>query len=419
MSFNFDVYPKVVRRGRETEIRVEGIYPGMRFDPERRYIIRLFSKVDKREEISFEIKPEDEGRLSFAYDFKTPGEYRFDLFVEGAHRPIGTFGLFSLEGELLSLRPFKGDMHIHTFYSDGAESPIYMAVRGKELGLDFIAITDHNKYEPSVEAIREAERIGLDMLLIPGEEVSTRESCGHILSINASGWVAGLMEEIERYDAEVSSIAAELEGRELVKGLTPRKYAHAVWVVRKIRELGGFAVIAHPYWVASRRFDLDRRVYEQLLEDGLYDAVELLGDVASEDNFLSVARFMDELQRGRRPPIIGNSDTHRAHGHTYGRYWTVVFAEELSVEAVLGAIKDHRSVACERPQGQNLRVFGPFELVEYTYFLDRELFPIHDGICALEGKLFMRVLEGKEGAIMGELEALKRELKGFYERYFG
>lgn len=416
MELSYEVKPKIVPQGGETEISIRGVFPENRFDPEKSYTIRFFSKVD-RSEIEFQLKPDDEGILTFSPEFKTAGEYQFDLFPPDSSRAIFSGHLFALKKELCGFKPFKGDLHIHTLYSDGRQSPIYMAVTGKRLGLDFIAITDHDKFEPSLEAIKEAERIGLDMLLIPGEEVSARELCGHYLSINASGWVAKCRDELESYDREITLITRELKERELVRGLSPQRYAHAVWVVNKIRELGGFAVIAHPYWVASRRFHLDRLVYEQLLSDGLFDAIELLGDVNFEDNVLSVARYQDELSRGRFPPIIGNSDTHRAENHTYGRYWSVVFAEELSIESVLKAISDRRSVACQRyPNGQ-MEAIGPFHLVEYTYFLEREFFPIHDRICELEGMLFMRMLEGRK-ASRGELDSLKAELRRIYDRYW-
>jgi len=417
MEFSYEINPKIVPQGREIEVSIRGVFRESRFDPEKTYTIRLFSKVDKSEEAEFQVKPNDEGILTFSPEFKTAGEYQFDLFSPDSSRSILSEHIFALRKDLWGLKPFKGDMHIHTFYSDGRQSPIYMAVRGKRLGLDFIAITDHDKYEPSLEAIREAERIGLDRLLIPGEEVSARESCGHYLSINASGWVAKCRDDLESYDREVNAIIGKLKERELVEGLSPQRYAHAIWVVNKIRELGGFAVIAHPYWVASRRFHLDRLVYEQLLRDRLYDAIELLGDVNFEDNLLSVARYQDELSRGVSPPIIGNSDTHRAENHTYGRYWSVVFAEELSIESVLEAISERRSVACQRYSNGQVEVIGPFHLVEYTYFLKRELFPIHDRICELEGMLFMRMLEGKEVS-QDELNGLKAELRGMYDRFW-
>jgi len=167
--------------------------------------------------------------------------------------------------------------------------------------------------------------------------------------------------------------------------------------------------------VAGQKFHLYRPVYDQLLQDGLYDAVEVLGDVTPEDNLLSVAKYFEEVANGQKIPIMSNSDTHRSHEHTYGNYWTLVFAEKLEQDDIFNAIFDLKSVACEHHPGENLRIYGPFDLVEYAFFLHREFFPLHDKICAREGELYMRVLDGEEVDLQ-ELEKLKTELNELYEK---
>jgi predicted metal-dependent phosphoesterase TrpH len=415
MDFSYEVFPKVVSHGSETEISVRGLFPESSFAISTQYKVRLSSKVNKGDQQEFEVKPNEE-TVRFSPRFDTKGEYEFDIFSPDIrHRPILTGHIFAIDEEIMGYKPFKGDMHIHTFYSDGKQSPIYMAAKGKSLGLDFLSITDHHKYHSSLEAIREANKIGLDMLIVRGEEISSREACGHVVSLNANSSVADYRDDSTRYDAEVARIAEEFRNTELVDGLTPEHYAHAVWTIRKVRDFGGFAVIAHPYWVSSGRFDLDRRVYEQLLNDQLYDAIELFGDVEFEDNMLSLVRYAAELHSGKTPPIIGNSDTHRADRHTYGGYWTMVFADELTTDSILSAISDGRSVACQRCPGNGLIAFGPFHLVEYTYFLHREFFPIHDRICEIQGMLFLRMLEGKKIPHDG-LNSLKSELQEIYAK---
>jgi len=167
--------------------------------------------------------------------------------------------------------------------------------------------------------------------------------------------------------------------------------------------------------VAGQKFHLDRPIYDQLLQDGLYDAVEVLGDVTPEDNLLSVAKYFEEVANGRKIPIMSNSDTHRSHEHTYGNYWTLVFAEKLEQDAIFDAIFDLKSVACEHHPGEKLRIYGPFDLVEYAFFLHREFFPLHDQICAKEGELYVRILDGEE-VDQQELEKLKAELNELYEK---
>ncbi len=103
------------------------------------------------------------------------------------------------------------DLHNHTRYSpDSRVSPTELVAVAKRIGLQGIAITDHN----AVSGIREArETAGEGFLVLPGTEVSTRD--GHILAY-------GIGEAIPR---------------DLSVGET----------VERITALGGVAVAAHPY----------------------------------------------------------------------------------------------------------------------------------------------------------------------------
>jgi len=292
-------------------------------------------------------------------------------------------------------------------------------VRGKKLGLDFIAITDHNRYSPSIEAIEGAKEIGLDLLLFPGEEVSVEENGGHIVSLCTSGPVMETKGNTVNYESEIAEIVEnDLRGTVMVDGLEKETYAHVKWVVNRIHELGGYAFLAHPYWVAGRKFHLNRPAYDQLLKDDEIEGIELFGDVDSEDNFLSVLKYYEEVIKGENIPILGNSDTHRDQLHTFGRYWTIAFAEDLDKDRIFDAVFDLRAVACERHPCGELRIIGSFELGEYSFFLEREFFPLHDRICALQGDLYMRVLEG--ASVPNEiLDALKMELKKLYSKSWG
>ncbi len=48
--------------------------------------------------------------------------------------------------DLVSIEDIKGDLHMHTAYSDGQNSIIEMAQAAKKLGYEYIAITDHSKH---------------------------------------------------------------------------------------------------------------------------------------------------------------------------------------------------------------------------------------------------------------------------------
>lgn len=62
------------------------------------------------------------------------------------------------------------DLHIHTSASDGCLSPAEVVNVAKDLGLDAVAITDHDTMEGVPEALQEGESLGLEV--IPGVELS-------------------------------------------------------------------------------------------------------------------------------------------------------------------------------------------------------------------------------------------------------
>src|SRR5207247_10102493 len=72
-------------------------------------------------------------------------------------------------------------LHNHPQHSpDSRVSPADLVARARQVGLDGIAITDHN----SVAGIREAEAAAGDLIVIPGIEISTRS--GHVIAYGVS-----------------------------------------------------------------------------------------------------------------------------------------------------------------------------------------------------------------------------------------
>lgn len=64
------------------------------------------------------------------------------------------------------------DLHIHTKYSDGSESPTVVVELAANLNLCAVAITDHDTIEGIPEALAAAEKYAIRV--IPGVEISTR-----------------------------------------------------------------------------------------------------------------------------------------------------------------------------------------------------------------------------------------------------
>ena len=81
---------------------------------------------------------------------------------------------------------YRGDLHLHTVHSDGQRQPSELVAAARAGGLDFIVSTDHNTN--SANRAWPACRTGA-LLVIPGEEVTTRH--GHWLAVGLSpdAWV--------------------------------------------------------------------------------------------------------------------------------------------------------------------------------------------------------------------------------------
>src|SRR5512138_3422583 len=72
------------------------------------------------------------------------------------------------------------DLHIHTIYSyDGTASVPAVLARAKQIGLNVIAVTDHDEIKGALKAFELAPSFGIEV--IPGIEITTAE--GDLLAL--------------------------------------------------------------------------------------------------------------------------------------------------------------------------------------------------------------------------------------------
>ena len=397
--------PLVLVLDRPTELRIGPLTPN------KPYTIRVRPARALEPVQTHNLHADSRGWLHVRDRFSVPGEHLVDIAPSPEGLPLARRSFYAAPPDLARRRPLRCDMHIHTLYSDGRSPPGEMLVRGRELGLDVAVITDHNAYRASIEAIEARDTLGLNLVTMPGEELSAPD--WHILSINAG---ASIFELARRtFDLDQATEAERLSRF--------GSYDALRWAIDAVHEYGGRAYLAHPYWAVSRGYHLPVALYERALEEEVLDGLELLGDVKQENNLRSLARYVDLRAQGGDLPILGNSDTHRS-AHTYGAYWTLAFvAGEPSPESVLQAIAEGWSVACttahraplSEDRATDTLALGTFELVDYSYFLEQQFYPQHDALCAEEAALAYRVLRGDtlpEGAMAG----CREEMEGLYAR---
>jgi hypothetical protein len=78
-----------------------------------------------------------------------------------------------------------GDLHAHSFHSDGVLSVDALAAYAVDRGLDFLAVTDHNTVSHHRSLGAASLRYGVTLL--PGQEVTTQ--LGHAGVLGDTGWV--------------------------------------------------------------------------------------------------------------------------------------------------------------------------------------------------------------------------------------
>ncbi len=410
----FVVRPLIVRAAQETVLTLrpaEG--SGLPLDPQA-YAITLYAvggawgQTWRGDGVPLEAE-RGASALRVRHRFGEEGEYVLRIAMRGGVPPAEV-RLYALEDDLFDRTPYKGDLHIHTSRSDGREPPAYVAAAARRIGMDFLAITDHWKYEPSLEAIRAFEGVPVDLRLYPGEEIHPPENPVHMVNFGGRFSVNALFQEDEAaYRAEVEAIAGSLE--DFPPGVDRYTYASCVWCFRKIREGGGLGILCHPYWFLGPRYNQPEYLTTLLLERQPFDALELIGGYRldeAESNWLQVARYHEERARGKRIPIVGVSDAHGCErGEFFGWYYTVVFALSSDLPDLIEGIRSLYSVAVEALPGEMARPHGPFRLVRYTRFLLREVFPLHDALCTEEGGWMLAYLMGE-----AEAEAALRRAHG-------
>jgi len=176
----FDIYPKIVPAGHETTITIRPLFDHVRTlttDPTAALYPTGGDKTQTVQSPPETLKPVVvDDAIQVRCPFEREQEYT--LLLGNGERPLVEIRLYALDDDLFARRPYKGDLHIHSNRSDGKESPAYVAGAGRRIGMDFMAITDHHKYAPSLEAIHAFDGVPIDLRLYPGEEVHPPENLG-------------------------------------------------------------------------------------------------------------------------------------------------------------------------------------------------------------------------------------------------
>ncbi len=416
----FTVTPLVYPVNETSVIRIHARYPQAQKLLDSTGQIRclqVHSNIDDRRHSYVDDEPRaftrlPNGDLEIAHIFPKEDEYSLELRKQDPDKPevwhqLFVFQVYALEKDLFRLRPYRGDFHLHSTASDGKQPGEYVAATARKIGLDFMALTDHVRYQPSLDVMQYMKKTNPDFKCFPGEEVHPYDDPVHIVNFGGSFSVNDLMyQERETFESESRQAADELPQE--LQALTREQAAKTEWAFKKIRESGGLAIFAHPYWrpggrvqslnvqVAGLHNYIGDEVLDVLLERYQFDAMELFAGYPKyeeECHYLGLALYQQELvKRNGKFPAIGVTDSHDCEGELFGWCSTIVFAEDDGFPGIADGIRDCRSVAVLTLPGQDPLLAGPFRLVKFAYFLLRTFYPVHDELCRIEGELMLRIL---------------------------
>ncbi len=207
---------------------------------------------------------------------------------------------------------FIADLHIHTVLSACAEvemMPEWIIERAQELGLNLIAVSDHNSAENAAAMLAAAEGTGIHVL--PGMEVQTREEV-HLLCLFDT------LEQATAWQEQVYAHLPPLKNKENVFGAqivvgadgTPQGYNDRLLatstsfsveqVVQQVRSLNGLCIPCH----------VDRPAYSLIANLGFIPPdLDIRGVEISHLVNLQEARA--RFPQLARYTLIGNGDAHR------------------------------------------------------------------------------------------------------------
>lgn len=194
----------------------------------------------------------------------------------------------------------SAELHAHSSLSHDGRDPVDLLLeQAAAIGLDVLAVTDHDRIEASLEAAELAPEYGL--IGIPALEVSTAD--GHVLALG----VETRIDAGHPFDETVSSI----------------------------HDHGGIAVIPHPF--QASRSGVMAALDESVVAEHA-DAIEVYNSRLLTGRANRQAdRFADRFGL----PTTAGSDAHICE--MVGQAVTHIDAEAAAVDAILGAIASGRT----------------------------------------------------------------------------
>ena len=416
-------FPSVVCVGKETEVTIVPRDTSRIFREENEYALGIIGLRDDQLHYKDPVPLDHpytvkDGCLRFTFTAQSEQEYSVRFCQKGGKEI--RISLYAVKEDLYVRRPLKGDLHTHTYYSDGLDGVTMTPADYREEGFDFFSLTDHNRWFTSVLTAEQYKDIPLGLCIMTGEEVHPPGSSLHIVGVGHNESVCNkYIHDLEGYEAAVDRLVPLFAH---VPEQYRRRTAMAKWACDEIRAAGGLAILPHPFWCPNL-YNYSEEFLNILFDEKFFDAFELVGGFKNgKGNNQQLALWQEQAFKGNLLPVVGSSDSHNHNfaSDPFGRNITLVFAKDNTREAILEAIRDGYSVAGELPAESetDIRFYGSqLRLVNFAHFLYEHYFNETWRLCLGEGILMRRYVQGEN---VGELlAAFADTVSEFYQKFYG
>ncbi len=447
--YNYDVFPKAFLGDRETTVTVQPLGAHVAFAPGHTYTVHV-RKVNEAAPYTYPeynsssvhtVTTDEDGCLRITAYFAGEGEHFIRICDTPDARPRVQVSVYSLAEDMAGRYPWRGDLHLHTNRSDGAQAPANVCANYRGYGYDFTVISDHERYYPSLEAKAYWKDL-TDLNIVQGEEVHlphndvhyvnfggsysinalvtprpNREKAGDDLAWRSLDGVAPDTMTHEEFTAMIEERAAKIT--DLDKHSERMSFAVLEWIHEHVQKGGGLGIFPHPYWL-SDMMQLPEAYTYYIYEKAPFDAFEVLGgENYFSHNGFQTALYYEMKEKGIDHPVVGSTDSHNSiaeHNRNALLCTTIVFAAENTDRALVDAIKQKYSIAVDTIS-KEYRLVGDFRLMKYACFLMEQYYPLHDAACATEGYFMNRYIAGDKTAAAA-LAAVKGQVPAMIQKYF-
>jgi len=229
---------------------------------------------------------------------------------------------------------YRGELHSHSWHSDGKVPVAQVVETARAYGLDFLALTDHF----TTAGWRDLDPLDGDGLaLLHGLELTGHSGHANLHGLHEWANVYPDGPALDPHDHPVIVEAAETAA------------PHAQWnindVARAAHAQGGLFCVNHPF-----AGDLGWRYHA--FDWSLADLMEVYHHLEGPHNALGLGLWDEQLRAGRRLIGVAGTDSHhpREARHRLGQCFTYVYAPELSEAGIIAGLRSGRAYASLGPR---------------------------------------------------------------------